>query len=126
MSSSAPVVIEDEQAPLAATGTWALINLLCAIATAILSLILLIRYFGRKEEEEDETIEKKHRLVARLVSLVPALGAVITFIITENMANPMVLTDQWTRLMAAFLMVQAVIVIIAERDKKEEKEEMEA
>lgn len=126
MSSSAPVVIEDEQAPLAATGAWALINLLCAIATAILSLILLIRYFGRKEEEEDETIETKHRLVSRLVSLIPALGAVITFIITENMANPMVLTDQWTRLMAAFLLVQAVVVIIAERDKKEKKEEVNA
>ena len=125
-NTSEPTVIEDAQAPLAATGAWALINLLCAIATAILSLILLIRYFGRKEEEEDETIETKHRLVSRLVSLVPALGALITFIITENMANPMVLTDQWTRLMAAFLMVQAVIVIIAEKDKKEEKEEVEA
>ena len=125
-NTAEPTVIEDAQAPLAATGAWALINLLCAIATAILSLILLIRYFGRKEEEEDETIETKHRLVSRLVSLVPALGAIITFIITENMANPMVLTDQWTRLMAAFLMVQAVIVIIAEKDKKEEKEEVEA
>ena len=122
-TSAQAAVIEDEQAPLAANGAWALINLLCAAATAILSLILLIGYFGRKEDDEDETIETKHRLVARLVSLVPALGAVITFIITENMANPMVLVDQWTRLMAAFLLVQAVVVIIAAKDKKEEKEE---
>ena len=125
-STSEMTTIKDGETPLAATGAWALINLLCAAATAILSLILLIGYFGRREDEEDEDVEKKHRLVTRLVSLVPALGAVITFLITENMANPMVLTDQWTRLMAAFLMVQAVVVIIAKKDKKEKKEEVEA
>jgi len=125
-STAGATVIEDEQMPLAATGAWALINLLCAAATAILSLVLLIGYFSRREEDEDETVETKHRLVARLVSLVPALGAIITFLITENMANPMILTDKWTRLMAAFLLVQAVVVIIAEKDKKEKKEEAEA
>ena len=125
-STAGATVIEDEQMPLAATGAWALINLLCAAATAILSLVLLIGYFSRREEDEDEIVETKHRLVARLVSLVPALGAIITFLITENMANPMILTDKWTRLMAAFLLVQAVVVIIAEKDKKEKKEEAEA
>ncbi len=51
----APVEIDDEPAPQAApAGHWALINLLATIATAALCVFLLIRFIGKRKEEQEE------------------------------------------------------------------------
>ena len=43
--------------------------------------------------------ELKRKGLIRLLSILPALLAVITFMLTENMRNPMVFVDKWTLLM---------------------------
>ena len=61
--------IVDGKTPMAAPMYWALINLLCAIGAALLSLVMMIRYFGKKREEDEETgetIEIKRKGAARL------------------------------------------------------------
>lgn len=121
--------IADSQAPLAANNTWALINLIMAIITGLTSAALLAGYFGKKEEDEDaddDEAETKRRGLVRLASLIPAIGAVIAFILTENMNYTMVLTDRWTILMALILLVQAVIAILAKKATNEEDETAEA
>ncbi len=45
-----PTTIGDDAAPKTVAAYWALINLICAILTAILSIIMLIRYFTRRKE----------------------------------------------------------------------------
>ncbi|MBC8570621.1 MBG domain-containing protein [Zongyangia hominis] len=133
-------VIDEPDVPLAATPTpvWALINLLLTIATAIIMLLLLIFYFiGKKNKEDDEDEEQqrirreneeaklnhvlKRKGFWRLLSIVPALGAVIAFILTENMRNPMVLVDRWTLLMALIALVQIVIAILSIKGRKDEE-----
>lgn len=52
----------------------------------------------------------------RLFSLIPALGAVIAFVLTENMKNPMVFTDKWTLLMAAIFVIQLVVMLLARKN----------
>lgn len=133
--ASAPVEIAevaeiaDSEAPLAANNTWALINLIMAIITGLTSAVLFAGYFGKKEDDEDaedDEAETKRRGLVRLASLIPAIGSVIAFILTENMNYTMALTDRWTILMAVILLAQAVIAILAKKGTKEDDKTAEA
>ena len=117
-------VIADSEAPLAANSAWALINLILAIITGIASAVLLAGYFGKKEDEEEAEengAETERKGSARLASLIPAIGATVAFILTENMNDPMVLTDRWTVLMAVILMIQALVALMAKKEVREEE-----
>ena len=61
---------------------------------------------------------EKHGLT-RVLTLLPGIGAIIAFILTENMRNPMVFTDRWTLLMVIIALVQLVLVIFGAKKKKE-------
>ena len=150
-STETPILekIDDIDPPLVNDSAWALINLLAAIGTAITSLILVIKAFGKKkeeeddeeevdengepivkektegeeeeEDEEDETTIKRHRLL-KVLSILPALAAIITFILTEDMRAPMVLVDKWTILMVIYLVVDLLLGLLSKK-KKEEPED---
>lgn len=119
--------IADSDAPLAANNTWALLNLIMTVITGIISAVLLAGYFGKKEDEEDdnEDAETKRKGLVRLASLIPAAGAIIAFILTEDMTNMMAITDRWTILMAVILLIQAVTAILAKKEKAESEETAE-
>lgn len=123
--------VNDEDVPLA-KGTeneWALLNLLLMIFTILVSVMLLIFYFiGRKEDKDDEYNERlqaasedeteaklKRKGLFRLLSIIPAVVAVIFFILTEDMRNPMVFTDKWTLWMAVFALVNVVLAVFAKK-----------
>ena len=115
-------MVEDGEVPMAGFGAWALVNLILAIVTILGSLAMMIGNLRRRRENEDEeTLEtKKRRRVRRTLTIVPAIAALIAFIITEDMSLPMVLTDKWTILMAVIAIAQAALMLFA-RDKKEEE-----
>ena len=99
--------IADEETPLAMGGAWALVNLILTVLTVLGSILLLIGYIGKKQKEredengnvilnaegEAETDDIKKKGGWRLASIIPAVAAVIAFILTENMRLPMVLVD---------------------------------
>ena len=115
-----PMIVAENDVPQASAGAWALINLLSALATALLSLIMMVRYFrGRREDEETDRDRKGIR---RLASLIPAIGAIAAFIFTENMANPMILTDRWTAMMIIILAVQAGWALLVEKKANNDEE----
>ena len=123
--NAVPMNIMDGSTPQAPFAAWALINLLCALATALLSLIMMIRYFGGRREENEETGEtrdRNRRGALRLASMIPAIGAIAAFLLTENMANPMILTDGWTVLMVIFLAIQTGVAILAARKDSDDEE----
>ena len=137
----APVEIDNEPAPQAApAGAWALINLLATIATAALCVFLLIRFIGKRKEEQeeaddaeatgtDEGEEEARRIrrkgALRLTSIIPAVAAVIAFIVTEDMSQPMQMVDKFTILMIIILIVQIVLAALAKvkKDKEDDDEE---
>ncbi len=135
------IIIPDPETPLAGGKSWALLNLLLTILTGIIMLVLWIGYFTSKkrkdEDEETETVESetgdededkdslKRKGILRLLSLIPFVVAVIVFILTEDMRNPMVFVDRWTILMAAIALVQAVLALFCKKSYKEEEEEQE-
>ena len=136
-------VIVDPEPPLAA-GAWALINLICAILTALGAIIALFRrkeeededededqnaYKAEDEEEEDDNRGKK-MLAAKAAGVLAGVAAPITFFLTEDMSLPMQLTDKWTLLMAVILAVQIVAAVFnkkaSELDDDEEETAEEA
>lgn len=123
--AAVPATITDSQSPRAANGSWALLNLIMTIITGIISAVLLVGIFGKNEEEneEGEEVEINRKRLARLMSLIPAIGAAIIFILTEDMSNPMVLVDGWTILMAVILLIQAVVAMIAKKSKDENEDD---
>ena len=125
--------IEDTDTPTTGyTRAWALVNLICAILTVIFSVVLLIGLVGKKtkteETENGEEVEKeiKKKKFWRFFSIVPALAAVIVFLLTEDMRLPMVFVDRWTLLMVIIGLVQALVMVFAKKTKKDPDEEEEA
>ena len=131
VAKAAPAtMIADKDIPMAGVeenSYWALLNLIMTILTGIISAVLLVGYFGRKEDDEendDENEDKTNRKgFTRVMSLIPAVGAAIIFILTENMNNPMILTDRWTILMAVILLIQAIVAIFAKKSEDEDEDE---
>ena len=112
--------IEDEVIPLAAPDyrAWSLVNLIIAILTAFGAVLLLLGYLGKKKREANPakgiTEAKINRKGGwRLASLLPGLGAIIAFLLTENMTYPVVLLDSWTPLMIVIALIQVAVAILA-------------
>ena len=123
-----PEVIPEEETPLAGGPVWALLNLILTIATALASILMLLGLIGKKKEEEDGVVirETKKHGFARVLTLLPGIGAIIAFILTENMRNPMVFTDRWTLLMIIIALVQLILVLFGiKKDKEPEAKKME-
>ena len=114
--------IEEADTPLASGAAWALLNLILMLCTALVSILLLIGFLGKKKKEhENENVEYtvKRKGVTRVLSLIPAIGSIIAFLLTENMRNPMVFVDRWTWLMVLIALVQVIVCIFARKEKEE-------
>ncbi len=102
--------IRDEIVPLAAAveasveenGNWALANLVLALIS-VLGMILTMN----------------REAVAKFLGIVPAALAVLSFLLTEDTGNTMVLIDSYTLMMAVFPLASLLIAWIT-RDRKEE------
>ncbi|MCL1876887.1 fibro-slime domain-containing protein [Candidatus Saccharibacteria bacterium] len=104
-------------------GAWALLNLLLTIGTVIASIVLIVLYYVGRKDNDDEEVHRNG--VIRVLSLIPAVGAVIAFILTEDWTLPMIWIDRWTLLMVIIAIVQIAVVILARRrtDDREQEEE---
>ena len=114
--------IEEADTPLASGAAWALLDLILMLCTALVSILLLIGFLGKKKkEDENENVEYtvKRKGVTRVLSLIPAIGSIIAFLLTENMRNPMVFVDRWTWLMVLIALVQVIVCIFARKEKEE-------
>ncbi|MBR2753012.1 MAG: hypothetical protein IKE02_04745, partial [Lachnospiraceae bacterium] len=132
--------IDDGKAPKAEPETfWALINLLCAIATCLISVLLLAFYFIKRKADEDEQKEnsnsrasfmddqeeaKRHnKLGMRLLGLIPAIGSVVAFILTEDMSAKMQMVDKWTLMMVIILAIEVALAVFSKKTTDDGEEE---
>ena len=132
--------IDDGKAPKAEPETfWALINLLCAIATCLISVLLLAFYFIKRKADEDEQKEnsnsrasfmddqeeaKRHnKLGMRLLGLIPAIGSVVAFILTEDMSAKMQMVDKWTLMMVIILAIEVALAAFSKKTTDDGEEE---
>ena len=146
------MTIEDQQVPLAAwghgeAGHWALLNLICLVMTVIIllpgkAIIKKIRkvfgadkdeaeeYNGKADAEagddEEETDKRLPRILGMIAQVIIAIGALVLFIRTENMAEPMVVIDKWTLAMIVLFAATWVIDVFVIRYARQKKEQEEA
>ena len=122
-----PVDIDTDPTPTALNKTWALVNFILTIAAALIT-IGTISTIRRKKEDEEETEEDKEnakRNRAKWLTLIPAVAAVVIFLITEDMSSNMVLVDNFTILMAAIAVADVAIAYLTRNPKKEQEYERE-
>ena len=128
------VEIEESETPLAA-GAWALVNLICAVVTALGAIVALFRKKEDDDEDEDEpkTDEEdeddnrgKKMLASKIAGTVAGVAGPVAFILTEDMSLPMQMVDKWTLLMVVILAAQIVAAIFnkkaSELDDEDEEE----
>lgn len=120
--------IADNKTPLAA-GTWALVNLIAAIMTALGAVIAIFR---RKEDDEnadenDNENDNRGRkmFAAKIAGAFAGIASLITFIITEDMSLPMAMIDKWTVMMVIMLAVQILAAALNKKASEAEDDEME-
>ncbi len=126
------VDIAEEDTPLAAgtetnNSAWALVNLISMIVTAILAIILFIQAFKKKDEEEeaqmteDQIEDEKKRKRRKLLGLIPAIAAIVAFVLTEDIFSPMAFVDKWTILMIIILGVEALVCYFTRKKDEDQK-----
>ncbi len=121
-------VINEVEVPLASEeASWSLLDLILTVATGIMSIMLLVTYLaGRREDEEyrEHGEEIKRKGLVRVLSALPMIGAIILFVLTQDMTLPMAIVDEWTMVFAGVALVQAGLMLLS-RKRVEEVEEYE-
>lgn len=121
------IEIEEEEMPLAEGNgaKWALINFALMNLAIFESLMLLIGYFVKTKDDEDEDEKKlKKKGIFRILSVPVAVISLIAFILTEDITLPTGFVDKYTILMLIIAIVQTVAVALSK--KKYEDEEKNA
>jgi len=130
--------IDDPDTPLA-EGAWALINLICAILTALGAIVALFRRKEEDDEDEDEQNKPKtdeeedendnrgrKMLAAKIAGAIAGVAGPVAFILTEDMTLPMEMVDKWTLLMVVILAAQIIAAIFNKKASELDDEEEEA
>ncbi len=118
---------------------WALINLIAMIGTVVTALGMIATVFAgrkgervkREEEETDEEYEERKReaekdspsVGLKFLGLIPAIFSVIVFLLTEDMRQPMRLTDVYTILMIVVFLVGLLLAFFTRRKNRRQKKE---
>ncbi len=134
------ISIGDTTIPLADFGgSWSLVDLLLTVVTSLMSISLLITYFVNKKakeedeneteyakansEEEEDNTRLKRKGGFRVFSIIPMLGAIILFILTQDLTLPMTLVDTWTIFFAVIALIQTLTMILSRKKRVEDEDE---
>jgi uncharacterized repeat protein (TIGR02543 family)/uncharacterized repeat protein (TIGR01451 family) len=122
------------------TGSWSLFDLLCTLAAIILAIICAIRFIrARRNKDDEEDIRrratynqntqqyeyaekiKRRRLPLLIASIIIAILAIILFIITQDITQPVVIFDRWSIVFAIGVVLAVVALVLVVHKKKEEE-----
>lgn len=115
--------IHEDETPLAKPeGSWALWNLVFALASLGIGFSTLLLK-NKKENEDDPNLYKRRKSI-KILSVLTGILSIIVFLITEDISLPMVMVDEWTFTMAILLMVQILEGFISRKWKEVEKDSL--
>lgn len=121
-----PVAVDEEKTPLAGGkgAAWALINFALMNLAIFESVMLLIGYFVKtKNDEEEEKRKLKKKGIFRIISLPIAIISLIVFILTEDITLPTAFVDKYTIIMLIIAIVQTVMVALSKKQYEDEDEQ---
>ena len=78
------------------------------------------------EVEPDEVYKRKR--IGRIISIIPAVGAIVLFILTQDLTQPMIFFDNWSLAFAIIAIVNIVLAIVTRKktDDDEDDEQQQA
>ena len=82
--------------------SWSLINLLLTIGIGVASIISLLGLLGSSR--------KDRKLASRLLTIVPAAGAVVALLLIEDFSGSMIWVNVWSLLIGALAVIQMIIL----------------
>ncbi len=85
-----------------AKDNWSLINLLLTIGIGVASIISLLGLLGSSR--------KDRKLTSRLLTIVPAAGAVVALLLIEDFSGSMIWVNIWSLLIGALAVIQMIIL----------------
>ena len=111
-----PLVEYDAAAP-----TWALFNLIMAIAGVILAGEVVLMALIKRKEEENKDEEKARKKFTKKYLAVILLGIIgfILFALTQDMSTKMVVFDVWSVLQAGIFAGGVIIIALKKKERKE-------
>ena len=133
--------IEDDGNALGDGGSWSLFDLICTVVATILSIIMLIFALGRnrkegddeetaaaktangEEAEEDQILKRKR--IARILSIIPAVGSIVLFVLTQDLTQPMAIFDNWSIVFGIIGIINIVLAIATKTTKNDDDEEQQ-
>ena len=77
---------------------------------------------GTKAAGAEDEEKKRQRNGLKFLGLIPAIGTVVLFFLTEDLTAKMAFTDKWTILTAVITVVGIVLTILI-RNKKNNKDD---
>ncbi|MCL2632219.1 MAG: InlB B-repeat-containing protein, partial [Coriobacteriia bacterium] len=95
--------------------SWALVNLLLAIAGILLALVAIIRMVV--------TRRSKHNTLWVAATVIVAIVGIILFFLTEDMSNPMIMINQRTIIYAVLFAIGVVSTLLSSRSTTTEGEQ---
>lgn len=85
-----------------AKDSWSLVNLLLTIGIGVASIITLLGLLGSNR--------KDRKLAGRLLTIVPAAGAIIALLLIEDFSGSMIWVNIWSLLIGALAVAQMIIL----------------
>ena len=104
------ITVNDNKTPLAGSqNSWALVNLIAVVTTVILGIVIILLKKTKESAEEENVIYKNRYTWMKLLGTVIAIISVVIFILTEDIALPMVMLDKYTVVMVVIAIIQFVV-----------------
>lgn len=131
------VTIKDGEVARGSGAAWALLNLILTILTGLIAIALMVTYFTKRKDHENEDQERisddnneeeskpKKKLVLRILSVFMTALAIILFILTEDMTLPMIFTDNYTIYHIVMFVITVILATFSIKKYEDNEEEPE-
>jgi hypothetical protein len=103
--------------------SWAVLNLILTIATALIAMTLIVANLKHKKDTEHSDDQRSnHSELFKFSSLIPMAVAIVLFFLTEDMSRKMIFTDSYTVWMMAIALIQTAIAFISTKKQSEDND----
>jgi uncharacterized repeat protein (TIGR02543 family) len=110
-------VLTDNHEITEKTGEWALVNLILSILGVILVIIAITRALHwNNQEDQDKKTQKISGLakISFIITILLGIIGIAVFLITQDLTTTMmIISDKWTILHAAILIIETLTLLIA-------------
>ena len=114
--SPEPTVIPDPVVPLPQFKSWSLVDVICAVLSALAAIGMGATFFRKKIGETEIK-----PMPTKFLGTIPAVASAVALFLTQSFDGTMVAVDRWTVLFAGLLAVSGLTAFLTRNRKPGEK-----